>query len=76
MNRLVHQFRLLITNVPECIIPGRITKRGRIEYQFKVCGTLTMLFVEIKFHITDGCERLNAIAQIIAEADGLTPPPN
>lgn len=35
-----------------------------------------MLFVEIKFRLTDGCERLNAIAQIIAEAGGSTPLPS
>lgn len=74
MNRFVHQFRLL-ANVPECIIPDLVTNKGRIEYQFKFCSALTVLFIEVKFPIRDGEARLDAIAQIIAEADGSTPPP-
>lgn len=49
---------------------GRMATRGRVEYQFKVCGALTILFIEVKLQIGSGEERLNAIGQVIAEADG------
>lgn len=57
-------------------MPGRLTTKGRIEYQFKVCGALTVLFVEVKYKLASGTDRLNAVAQVIAEADGIyTLPP-
>lgn len=51
-------------------MPGRMTTRGRIDYQFRVCGALTILFIEVKPQTGSGDERLNAVAQVIAEADG------
>lgn len=73
MNRLVAQFRLLIKNTPESLMLGRVTTKGRIEYQFKVYGTLTLLFVQVKLHIGTLDDYLNAIAQVFAEADGISP---
>ncbi|KAL0632801.1 hypothetical protein Q9L58_008317 [Maublancomyces gigas] len=69
LGRIQSEFRFLIWNTPETIMPGRMSTRGRIEYQFKVCGALTILFIEVKLQIGSGDERLNAIAQLIAEAD-------
>lgn len=75
MNRLVAQFHLLVQNTPESIIQGRITTKGLVKYQFKVCGALTILFVEAKLRLGSYDGRLNAIAQVVAEADGISPPP-
>lgn len=50
---------------------GRITTRSKIEYHFKVFGTLVVVFVEAKLKIGSDEDRLNAIAQVIAECDGL-----
>lgn len=52
---------------------GRMTTKGHIEYQFKLYGTLTLLFVEVKLHIGTLEDYLNAIAQVFAEADGISP---
>jgi hypothetical protein len=60
----------LITNTPESIIPGRMTTKGRIEYHFKVFGGLSIVFIEAKRQLGTATERLNAIAQVIAESDG------
>ena len=49
---------------------GRITTRGKIEYHFKTFGALTVVFVEAKLKIGSDEERMNAIAQVIAECDG------
>lgn len=65
MNRLVAQFHLLIQTTLESIMQGRITTKGRVEYQSKVCGALTILFVEVKLRLGSYDERLNAIAQVV-----------
>jgi hypothetical protein len=51
-------------------MPGHIATKGRIEYHFKVMGCITVLFIEVKLTIGSNSERLNAIAQVIAEVDG------
>lgn len=51
-------------------MPGLVTTGGWVEYQFRVCGALTILFIEVKLQTGSGDERLNAIGQVIAEADG------
>lgn len=72
MNRLVVQFNLLIQNTPESTMLGRMTTKGRVEYQFKVCGVLTILFVEVKLRLGSVDEQPNAIA----EAEGIFPVPS
>jgi hypothetical protein len=62
---------LAIINTPVSIIPGRMTKRGRIEYHFLVFGGLSVLVIEVKFILGTPDERLDAIAQVIAECDGM-----
>jgi len=68
-NRTVALFKLTIVNTPESMIYGHITTRGRIEYYFLVFGRLSILVVEVKYKIGDADERLNAIAQVIAECN-------
>jgi hypothetical protein len=51
---------------------GRITTRGKM-YHFKTFGALTVVFVEAKLKIGSVEERLNVIAQVIAECDGQHP---
>jgi hypothetical protein len=44
--------------------------QGRIEYFFKTFGAIATLFVEMKLKFGNDKERLEAIAQVIAESDG------
>ncbi len=48
-----------------------MTKKGRIEYQFKTYGGITIVFIEIKKELGNLTERLGFIAQVIAECDGM-----
>jgi hypothetical protein len=66
-NRIIALFGLLISNTPESIMPGRIATKGR---QFRVFGGLTVVYIEVKLEVGTGDEHLNAVAQLIAEADG------
>jgi hypothetical protein len=52
--------------MPECI-----TTKSRIEYQFRVFGGFTIVYVEAKLEVGTGAEHLDAVAQLIAEADGM-----
>jgi hypothetical protein len=72
-NRLVAQFGSSIQNTPESLMNGRITTRGKIGYHFKTFGALTVVFVEAKLKTGSVEERLNVIAQVIAECDGQHP---
>jgi hypothetical protein len=71
-NRLIAIFGFAFTNLPESMIEGRLTTRGRVEYYFKSLGSFAVLFIEMKFKIGSIKERLDAMAQIIAECDGQT----
>jgi len=70
-NRIVALFSGLLFNTPEAILEGRITTKGRIEYQFKTYGGITVIFIEVKLDIGSLTERLNCYAQVIAECDGM-----
>ena len=48
-----------------------MTTRGRIEYHFLVVGALSVLVIEVKFFLGTTDECLDAIAQVIAECDGV-----
>jgi hypothetical protein len=67
---LVAQFGFAFRNLPESILDGRVTTRGKIEYYFKAFGSIAALFIEVKLEIGSGKERMDAIAQVIAECDG------
>jgi hypothetical protein len=47
-----------------------MTTKGRAEYLFKIIGSTGVLLVEMKLSSGCGEERLNAIAQVIAECNG------
>lgn len=64
------EFGFGFKNLPELITEGRITTKDRIEYHFMAFGSVSVLVVDIKFKIGHLEERLNAIAQVIAECDG------
>jgi hypothetical protein len=64
-------FSGLVFNTPETILEGRITTKGRIEYQFLTYGAVTIVFIEVKLEIGSLPERLNCVAQVIAECDGM-----
>jgi hypothetical protein len=67
-NRIVAHFRLLINNTPETLLEGRLTSKGRIEYQFRAFGALTVLFIEVKLRLGTPEERANYIAQVSVQA--------
>ncbi len=75
-NRLVDQFRFAFRNVPEPIQAilndGRVLTpmRGNIAYHFKAFGSIAVLFIQVKLKIGGRKERMDAIAQVIAECDG------
>ena len=60
-NKIVALFSGLMFNTPE---------EGRIEYQFKTYGGVTVVFIEVKMEVGGQTERLNCYAQVIAECDG------
>jgi hypothetical protein len=53
------------------MLEGKITTKGRIEYQFKTFGGVTILFIEVKLDIGSLSECLNCIVQVIAESDSM-----
>lgn len=65
-------FSGLIYNTPESILEGRITTRGRIEYQFKMYGGVTIVFIEVKLEVGGLIDHLNCVGQVIAECDGIS----
>lgn len=52
-------------------MPGRMTTKGRIEYQLMVFQAISVVFIEVKLDVAKAKAHLNAVAQLIAEADGL-----
>jgi hypothetical protein len=64
-------FSGLIFNTPEALKEGEMTRKGRIVYQFKMHGGVAIVFIEVKRDTgTISSERLDFIAQVIAECDG------
>lgn len=47
---------------------GRIATEGKFEYKFSTFGSVTVVFVDVKFGNPAG--RMSAIPQVIAECDG------
>jgi len=48
-----------------------MTTREQIKYHFLVFGGLSILVIKVKFFLGTADECLNAIAQVIAECDGV-----
>ena len=69
--RLVGLFDLTVHNTPESIILGRIATKRLIEYHYVVLGELSLLVIAVKYILGKAQERLDAIAQVIAECDGM-----
>jgi hypothetical protein len=67
---LVAQFGFAFRNLPESILDGRVTTRGKIEYYFKAFGSIAALVIKVKLKIGSAKERMDAIAQVISECDG------
>lgn len=61
----------MLRNDPEIVIVGHISTGGRIKYFFKTFGIVVILCIEMKFKLGNDTERLDAIAQVIAECDGM-----
>jgi len=67
-NHLVAQFGGSIRNTSESLLNGPITKTGRLEYRFEVFGAMSaVVVVEAKLELGTTPERMDAIAQVIAE---------
>ena len=45
--------------------------KGRVEYHFLVFGGLSVLVIQVKYELGTSEERLDAIAQVVAECDGI-----
>jgi hypothetical protein len=69
-NRIVALFSGLLFNTPEEMLEGKMVIKCRIEYQFKIYGGVTVVFIEVKLDIGNQAERLNCYAQVIAECEG------
>jgi hypothetical protein len=67
--RIVSWFELFIVNVPGSVMEGRLTTPGRVEYLYKCFSACSILFIEVKLELGTATERLDAIAQVIAESD-------
>jgi hypothetical protein len=47
-----------------------MTTKGRIERHYKMFGGITVIFIEVKVILGTADERLDAMAQVIAESAG------
>ena len=63
-------FSGIVYNTPETLLEGRFTNKGRIEYQFKVYGGVTIVLIEVKADLGESNGHLDCVAQVIAECDG------
>jgi hypothetical protein len=61
----------LLNSTPETLLEGRVAAKGCIEYQFQTYGGINAFFIEVNLEIGDLAERLNFVAQVIAECDGM-----
>lgn len=56
--------------MPKSLMKGHSTTQGQIEHHFLAFGVIGIVFIEAKLAIVTPIQRLNAIAQVIAECDG------
>ncbi|EDR01183.1 uncharacterized protein LACBIDRAFT_333536 [Laccaria bicolor S238N-H82] len=68
-NHLVKQFSFMLRNKPETMINGHIGTRGRVDYYFQTFGAVAVLCIEMQLEVGNDDERLEVIAQVIAECD-------
>ena len=69
-NHLAAVFAFALRNLPELIIEGCMTTKGRVKYDYKAFGSVALLFIEFELKNGTPKECLNMIAQVIAECDG------
>jgi hypothetical protein len=69
-NRLIALFGFAFRNFPKFIIEGRITTKDRVEYYFEAIDPIAVLFIKMTPKIGNFTERLDTIAQVIAQCDG------
>ncbi|KAN0137015.1 hypothetical protein V8E53_005012 [Lactarius tabidus] len=67
-NRLVTEFAGSILNTLESFASGRIT-RDRVDYHFRTCNILTVVFVQVDLQVGGDDARADAIALVIEECD-------
>jgi hypothetical protein len=60
----------MLRNNPKTIIEGHIATKSQVEYFFKIFGAVAILCIESTLKIGNDAERLDVIAQVIAECDG------
>ena len=69
-------FGSAIINQPEGLLEAEFTKMGRIEHHFYAMNSISIVFIEVKKTYAMGDERLDVIAQILAESAGMSFPPS
>jgi hypothetical protein len=68
---LLSLFNGRLTNLPEHLLQGTISKSGRCEYTITFYGRLMLLFIEYKTSLEGNPDsHSDVVAQCIAEADG------
>ncbi|KAK9236436.1 hypothetical protein V1525DRAFT_389511 [Lipomyces kononenkoae] len=66
--KIVALFSGAMFNTPESLLESEATRSGRIEYQYTIAGDISVLFIEVKPKEGTGPERLDFVAQVIAES--------
>jgi hypothetical protein len=61
---------LTIFNSAESIISDRMTEGG-VQHQFFVFGSISVVIIETKIALQTADERLDAVAHVIGECDGM-----
>lgn len=69
-------FGSAVINQPEGLLEAEYTKKGRIEHHFYAINSISIIFIEVKKTYAMGDERLDVIAQILAESAGISFPPS
>ena len=69
-NRLIAIFSSTYRNLPESTIEGRIATKGRLQYHFTTIISTALVLIEVRFRIGHIYERMDAVAQVIAECYG------
>ncbi|KAF8341291.1 uncharacterized protein EI90DRAFT_3033376 [Cantharellus anzutake] len=67
-HRLIAEFGSAFRNIPESILGGRVTTKGRTEYYLRAFGSVSVLVIGFE-KVGNERECLNAIAQVIAECN-------
>jgi hypothetical protein len=61
------QFSFMLRDYPETVVEGR---SSYVKHAFRAFGAVTLLYIETVPKLGNDVERLDAIAQVIAECDG------